>query len=281
MYKRLYIISVLIFVILLSIINTRPTLEHYENKFDPYDDLYCKITNIITNDHALIKYDADRISKIINKETSNKAHILIIECGTGLHYKYFAENNCDVIGADKSHNMIRYAKINNPTGDFIQSNYSNAKAFKENEFDAIVCFNASIYGTESPKVDFKNICSWLKPGGYLFIPIYNKDKIDPAPQPYSQYYKSADGIKHSITYFDDFTHEAWFNSEGNSITYNEKIIMEDGRAKEYRKPVPPLSMDKTKIMELCNGCGFKIKDILDYKQHDIRDYEIYCFSKIN
>ena len=65
-------------------------------------------------------------------------------------------------------------------------------------------------GTYSIICLLQNFKYWLKPNGYVFINILLIDKLDPSPRDYSQFYYDADKRKHSLTYFDNMTHDAWW-----------------------------------------------------------------------
>lgn len=82
------------------------------------------------------------------------------------------------IGLDASLSMIQLAKEQFQKSRFPNLDFQNAKAeemdFKENSFDAIVCFSCLLWVRE-PKKALDLMCKFLKPGGVLLILTYLKE----------------------------------------------------------------------------------------------------------
>ena len=95
------------------------------------------------------------------------AAVLDIGCGSGVPIaKALAERYC-VTGVDVSEEMVRRARENVPSGEFICDDVMSVD-FEPSSFDAVVAFYSVFHlpREEHPAL-FWRIHDWLKPGGYL------------------------------------------------------------------------------------------------------------------
>jgi len=262
----------IICIILLIIIIRSYKIENFENNFDK-DNIYVKFHNIIFDNsyencvNNIIKYTK------IGKDSD----VLDAGCGIGNHYKLL-NNKCKLIGVDISKEMIKYAKIRNPGGQFINKDLIDDKIFNNEKFTHIVCLLDSLYHNNEKDMEkiVMNFYYWLKPGGYLVVNVFDRNKLDPGPQKFTQYYKDDKGIKHGLTYFDTFTHDAhWEEVDNNSVKYVEIIVLSEGKkkSKEIKLHIPK---DKEKVIIMINKCGFKVENILEEEE----GIEMLIFKKI-
>ncbi|GAJ17157.1 unnamed protein product, partial [marine sediment metagenome] len=90
----------------------------------------------------------------------------------------------------------------------------------------ILCLADTLYQNRPAKARtiLSNFYYWLKPGGRLYLTVYDKDKLDPGPREFSQYYEDEKGRKHALTYFEKFTHDAWYEKKAKDVAnYLEKV----------------------------------------------------------
>ncbi len=106
--------------------------------------------------------------------------------------------------------------------------------------------------------------------------IFDRKKLDPGPQKFTQYYKDNKGIKHGLTYFNKFTHDAyWQEVDDKSVKYVEMMVLADGR-KKNKETILFIPKDKEKITMMINKNGFKLENIVDMKD----GIEMLVFKKI-
>ena len=95
------------------------------------------------------------------------AAVLDIGCGTGVPIAKSLACRFSVTGVDVSDEMVRRARENVPTGEFVCDDVMSVE-FEPASFDAVVAFYSIFHipRDEHPSL-FSRIHRWLKPGGYL------------------------------------------------------------------------------------------------------------------
>lgn len=243
------------------------------------DVVYAKIYDKVFDEKDFYKNNINLIlNHLVNKDKRNDIKILDAGCCTGKHYQYLS-TKYPTVGTDTSEEMLKYAKIRNPNGNFIKTDLLSDNVFKPEEFRYIMCLHDSLYHynpTDREKL-LSNFYYWLKPDSYLCVHMFDRKKLDAGPRSFSQYYTSEDGLKHALTYFNTFTHDAhWKNIDDNKVSYNELIVLEDGRKKEKTTELH-IPKDNRKIVNEMKDYGFKLADL--YKIDSENDIEIYIFKK--
>jgi SAM-dependent methyltransferase len=249
---------------------------------DPFDEVYVKLYSKVFNNTKLIKYNIDQIdTKTIINANTKKINILDAGCGAGLTYKLI-NDDYKKVGVDSSGYFIRLANVRNPLGDFITGNLKNEKLFEPKTFTHVLSFFDSLYhnNINDMKIILGNYNKWLKRNGYLCIHIFDKNKLDPTPRDFSQFITDKDNIKHSITYFNTFTHDAWWGHDTNDknvVKYNEKFVLTNGHNKIHSTTlyIPPIK----ETIKLIMDSGFRLVSIIDMSNFNIDDIELYIFKK--
>ena len=267
------IISLICFYILYFIcMNRRSNIEPFITENGLSYSLYAKFYEKVFSQKEAFQENINKISSYIDSKAD--LNILDIGSGAGRHYELLKAKYKNVTGLDKSPEFIERAKIRNPNGKFMIGNAIESSLYPENSFNHITCFFETIHHNTSSdkKRIFKNIHKWLKPGGKLFINFFIKDKLDPAPREFSQYFYDEHKIKHSLTYFENITHDAWWNDS----SYHEQYINKDGKSfiKVHKFHIEKL---EDLYLELKNA-GLQTIEILDYKGFDINDM-VLCVAK--
>jgi len=248
------------------------SIETFETGSIITNDLYVRFYEKVFSQQEAFVENIRKISNYI--DNSNSLNILDIGTGPGRHYELLVTKYKNVTGIDRIPEFIDRAKIRNPDGKFVVGDVATSGLFEENTFSHITCFFDTIHHNtlDSKQIIFRNINKWLKPGGILFINFMIKDKLDPAPREFSRYFYDEHKNRHSLTYFENITHDAWWTDE----TYHEQYINKDG--KSFVK-VHKLHIEK--VEELCillKNSGFKLVDVLDYNNFDIQDM-VLCIAK--
>jgi SAM-dependent methyltransferase len=188
--------------------------------------------------------EVDECIKRWKKSAPADMRVLDIGCGTGVACQLFAEKGAKVCGLDKSEAMIKYAKdqvvasklsvdkaknIEFRLGDMMLEN-----TCKGEEFTHATLFYFSVYYAENKAELFKNIHTWVRPGGYMMIEVVNKYKFDPMFQAaapflgFSVQKYNKDRVNKSKITFNDFKYEGDF------------LLLEDGPksdAAEFREVI--------------------------------------------
>lgn len=254
---------------------------------DSIDKLYAKLYNLVFDEKQMFKYEFDLINKFIKnkvKKEENKITVLDLGTGVGRHYELFNERY-NTHGLDKSRNMLDHAFIRNPVNKIKIGDLKDDKNFSQMKFDVILCLKDTLYHNSPKDWDdiLSNIYYWLKPNGYFVIHLFNKKKIDPAPRNHSQYNLDSKKIRHAITHFKNFTHDAWWKKKSpNLYEYNEIFAFRNKSLEKYKKKYYRLTLyfpEKERIINKIKEHYFNLVHIdrLDYIE--IYDHEIFYFKK--
>ena len=128
--------------------------------------------NLYDEKHSFVsKYGTDLIA-LLAAEKGEK--ILDIGCGTGDLANQLSENGVDVIGIDKSENMIiqastKYPQIHFQVADVLEIEY-------EHEFDAIFS-NATLHWVKKPEQALNAMYKSLKTGGRFVAELGGKGNV--------------------------------------------------------------------------------------------------------
>jgi SAM-dependent methyltransferase len=247
--------------------------EETSNTVD--DDVYVKFYDKVFDQKEVYEYNTEIISKYVN----DKEYIKILDagCGVGKHYSLLRKKYKDIIGIDRNNSFVKWAKIRNPHGTFIVDDFKQTNLFPKSKFSHITCLLDTIY--HNNKEDMQNIIQnfkfWLKDDGFFIINLFIKDKLDPAPREFSQYYFDENKTKHSLTYFEHFTHDAWWNG----TNYYQQYVNEDGKSfiKKHELHIEPVN----DMLKHLDNAGFEVVDTDKYNTLDIKDMLlVICKKKV-
>jgi SAM-dependent methyltransferase len=136
-------------------------------QYDPFARMY--------NEYWGPRYCKDNIvilEKLLLQHLSQGSHILDLCCGTGQLVQELIGNGFEVTGMDASEGMLRYARQNVPSGQFI---LSDARSFDlPSTFEAVISTSASLNHIIIPEelTDvFRNIHKALKVNGIFVLEI--------------------------------------------------------------------------------------------------------------
>lgn len=252
--------------------NNKNNIEPFVSANGLSYSIYAKFYEKVFSQKEAFQENIKKISSYI--DDNDKLNILDIGSGPGRHYELLKSKYKRVEGVDKIPEFIERAKIRNPDGKFLIGNVTDSSLYPENSFSHITCFFDTIHhnSLNDKKQIFKNIHKWLKPNGKVFINFFIKDKLDPAPRDFSQYFYDEHKVKHSITYFENITHDAWWKDD----SYHEQYINKDG--KSFVK-VHKFHIEKLEDLYLeMKNAGLQPVEVLDYNGFDINDM-VLCVAK--
>jgi SAM-dependent methyltransferase len=252
------------------------TNQDFEIKINDqlYDGFYASIyDNLVFNQ---IKSEFE-VGQIINATTpTSESLILDIGCGTGHTEHGFAERGYpNIVGIDKSKEMIDKAKANYPKYKFQIADIMNMQGFPYNNgtFTHILCLYFTIYYMSNKEQFFKNCYDLLLPGGYLVVHLVDRNRFDPILPPGNPFYMVSPQsyTKKRITQtnvdFNGFEYNANFNmqKDKNIAIFEEKFKRKGSNQVRVNKHT--LYMETiTSILQKSQEAGFIIHGIIDMMQ---------------
>jgi len=130
------------------------------------------------NSHSIASlYDrASPYVRMLDRQMPSGVDVLDIGCGTGQLAALLSVANRKVLGIDLSESSIAMAnslkeRLDLPNVSFAQGNLFDFH-LPEDSFDYVLC-NGVLHSTHDPYGAFVILCSWVKPGGYIIIGLYN------------------------------------------------------------------------------------------------------------
>ena len=276
------LIIILVLIIFVLFCKYFKNNENYHNfKLEENnDELYVSLQDKVFNENHIYENDMKLFNKYGQLSNWTKPYILDAGTGFGRHYKYIKSYDC--IGVDKEELYLKRAKIRNPLGEFKKGKLENSELFPPETFTHIICPIDTLYNNK-PKNEMNDIISnfkyWLKEGGIVMTHIFeNPDKIDPSPREHSMFYKDKEGNSHALTYFEKFTHDAYFKKEEDfKQTYIEKYIVKSGNMIQKMREF--FFIPKKDMIEKFIENNFDLFHIQSLKNIDIEDYTLYFFKK--
>lgn len=251
---------------------------------DQFTDLDVKLRDKIfgCEENKIYAFDVKQIAEKVVGDRDYKG-LKILDAGTGIgrHYSEFSKalKGAEIVGVDRSANMIRHARLKNPEGNFINDDLLNSELFESDTFDYIFALLETLFYNRDVKKLVENFHKWLKPGGMLCVHLFNPEKLDPAPTPHTQYYDGDDGVRHALTYFNGFAHDAiWERKGGDESEYVQSFILDDGNktTRRLKLYIP----NQQQMIKMIQGIGFKVVDIISMRPLKIEDFELFCFQKL-
>ena len=251
-----------------------------------YDKFYADIYDYLVFNN--LKNDFE-IGQIINQSIpSSQSRILDIGCGTGHHVASLSSKGLEVIGIDISPSMIKKAKENYPHYKFEVADALNSSEFQLDSFTHILCMYFTIYYFPDKTQFFNNCFNWLKPGGYLFVHLVDRDRFDPilppgnpllyiSPQRYAKERITSTKVK-----FTDFSYSADFKfDDKNDKTYFIEKLKNDTDGKVRKNEHVLYMPDVQQIVDEAQACGFIVEAKIDLLQCQYEYQYLYMFVKPN
>lgn len=128
--------------------------------------------NLYDNNHSFVSNYGDSLIKMLSP--SKKERILDLGCGTGDLAKRLYDQGVQVVGIDKSNNMITQALEKYPEIPFFVQDATDLSYV--NEFDAVFS-NATLHWVKPPKQALHGIYNSLKKGGRFVAEFGGKGNV--------------------------------------------------------------------------------------------------------
>lgn len=128
--------------------------------------------NLYDTKHSFVSKYGNNLLELLDPKAGEK--ILDLGCGTGDLAKKIADYQVEVIGIDKSQNMIMQALVKFPEIEFIVGDATDLPY--HNSFDAVFS-NATLHWVKAPKQALSSIYSSLKNGGRFIAEFGGKGNV--------------------------------------------------------------------------------------------------------
>lgn len=249
---------------------------------DNNDNTYSRLVELVTDEPAIYRNDIIQIKK--KAKLTDKSKVLDAGCGLGRHMEIIKEllPQIAIEGVDKSRSMVNRCRVRNPGAELLCTSLTIPEIYKDEKLSHILCLHETLHHNTPKEISkiLNNFHKWLVKDGYLIIHILDPKKLDPGPREFSQYFKDDDGNRHSLTYFESFTHEGWWEKEKEKkywYKYCEKYIFPKDKLKIHTTPlwIPPVN----KMLEYITKHNFKLEEVIELKDVVIDDFSLYIFKK--
>jgi SAM-dependent methyltransferase len=248
---------------------------------DLFDDFYASVFTKLTKNENLVQAEAAICMQEFAARFPEKSQLSILDaaCGIGIGTCAFSKLGAGhVVGIDKSHAMIRYAKgttlpsttltttqrqnVEFRTGDLMGPGAAAAA-----EFTCACLLYFSIYYFQDLEALFRNMALWVQPGGCLAIEVVNKYKFEPvldssnpwvgvSPQRYTK-----ERLTTSKAVFDTFEYDAHFELIDPKAEFRETFRFTDGSVRRQKHRLFMPSMEE--IVKHAQRSGWKYTKYVD------------------
>jgi ubiquinone/menaquinone biosynthesis C-methylase UbiE len=265
------------------------TNNNFEVKMNDniYDDFYSSVYDSLVFNEIKSEFEVGQI--ITTTTPTNESLILDVGCGTGNTIHRFVEKGySNIIGIDKSKNMIDKAISKYPDNKFEIADIMNMSEFPydESTFTHILCLYFTIYYMKNKETFFKNCYSLLKHGGFLVVHLVDRNRFDPILPPGNPFYivspqsYSKERITQTNVDFNGFNYNAKFdlNKETNTATFEEKFKKK--KTNQVRINKHTLYMETvTEIIQKAHDVGFITHAKIDMMRCAYDYQYMYVFYK--
>ena len=267
--------------------------KKFESKFDDaiYDAFYAKYYDKI---YANKERDVGQLKLIVSYAKNKKfVKMLDIGCGTGYHVHMLNKMNYDIIGLDKSQDMINKAQSNYNNCEFIVGDILKNNLFDYNSFTHLLCLNKTIYNIKDKNSFFDSCSLLLTQDGILIIHLINRDNFKPFviskndehilynPENYNTAItKTIIKFNKNLEYVCNYEILDNNNNENKPYScYNEKF--ENFETNNVRKNTVNLYMPTiNEIITIAKSKGFIIKDKKSLDSFGHKNEFLYILKKI-
>lgn len=236
--------------------------EIYLKSPELYDSFYAAVYDQLTQNARMSLAKVDLLTESW-KKTGHRLEtqtVLDAGCGTGMATVAFAAKGLQkIVGLDLSPSMIERAKtttlqevkltpeqkgrISFQVGDLYNPSAASAASV-----DHAVLLYFTIYYLHDKETVFRNLFSWVKPGGTLTVEVVNKYKFDPmldsaAPWiGFSLQKYAKERVTESKVSFKEFDYIGTFDLQNTTSEFRETFKFKDGRIRRQKHVLymPPI-----------------------------------------
>ena len=264
-----------------------------KNNDEIFSDYYANMYDNILLDKTKYNTEIDEISKIVDYNEFNS--ILDVGCGTGeivniLNDQPLGNKTPNILGLDKSQEMINVAKRKYPNNQYVVGDINDNNLFQNNFFTHILCLNQTIYYIKDKEQFFNNCYNLLLPNGYLIIHLVDRNNfnsistatnLNPLVNPDNYSIKN---INNSIINYNDVTYTTKFSIFPNDFKSNANAVfketIEEKISGNILENVHNLYMPtQQETLELAKKSNFKFIDVINLSKNNYKYEYIYVLQK--
>jgi SAM-dependent methyltransferase len=251
-----------------------------------FDEFYAKVYDIVVDGDKRQNAEVNLALTWARsfRPENNTIEVLDIGCGTGGDVEVFRTIGVKkVVGIDASDAMITEARKKHPKSDYRVGEIEQIGNFAAGEFNLATMFYFTYYYLRDPDMMFRNVFSWLQPGGCLAIHLVNREKFDPvleAANPFvafSVQKYSKERVTRSKVTFDKFTYEADFSLEGSTADFREEFKFKNGKMRRQTHKLRMPKMDE--VISKAEANGFVYKQFIDLTAIGYEYQYLFCFVR--
>jgi len=245
-----------------------------------FDEFYASVYDNLTQlagrypqEVSLIVHQWKKVSETDNMD------VLDCGCGSGIATIMFAKQGVNsIIGLDKSDAMLRRGRAvilpaaglseeQNSTVQFIQGDMTQPYTFSPGQFSHAAVLFFTIYYTRDPGTVFRNLYTWIRPGGQLAVEVVNKYKFDPLLESASPFVGvslqkySKKRVTKSKVEFDQFSYEANFELQDPQAEFREVFRFKDGTVRRQRHSL--MMKDINELVHIAQTAGWNYTGYID------------------
>lgn len=257
-----------------------------------YDDFYVGIYDDLFLNEPKNQFEETKIIEITKPNKTSK--LLDVGSGTGHHVNDFHNKGYNIIGIDKSEEMVNYSREKYPEIDIQQGDVLDTMEFHQAEFTHIMCLYFTIYNINDKRTFFANAMTWLRPGGYLILHLVNRDSFEalvPGGGNTTTTQKpNTERLTSSNVNFNNFSYKADFNPKSEtgssqSVYPNDVAIFREvfkDKSGNILQNTHKLYMPtQKKILEMARDAGFIVFEKINLATIQYSEQYIYVLQKPN
>ncbi len=241
-----------------------------------YDDFYVAIYDRLMMVDNRAQFELEQLIAMTEPSTKNSV-FLEVGSGTGSLLQKLQDAGYEAFGLDKSRAMVDASLKKHPDIQVKCGDVHEPMIYDRGTFTHVICTGMTFYQLDQ-KMDFlRNCYYWIRPSGYLFLHLVDRDKFDTiipggkppmftAPQKYAK-----SRITDTIIDFIDFEYKASWKTVGKDSKSgsgsDEMILKEtftDELTQNVRQNEMTFFMEPLKTtLEMVRRAGFSIKGRAD------------------
>jgi SAM-dependent methyltransferase len=295
------VITILTLYIAWSHISSNQMKDHFTNDNDngpiTSGELYPIWYDTIFRNKEFYDLDLQMISPYIESYTKHSLDIALeIGCGSGIWIEWLHAKHptLPIVALEKDPTFASYCKKKFSHMQIMEGTARQRNHFSRESFRFIFCLRDTLYHQTKAERQrmWENMYMWLQPGGFIFLHTFQRNKLVPGPQNYSQCHRGKKDELICYTYFDSFIHMASFlpvstDIENDAYRYKERIqVIEKQTHTGKEKMKMEVDMEHTlyfptreELEEEWKSNGFTLVEEISYAKHWIPDITLCVLYK--
>jgi 2-polyprenyl-3-methyl-5-hydroxy-6-metoxy-1,4-benzoquinol methylase len=287
--KSNYILNTLLFLgsflISISICKMFFKKEYHIEGFDTqsnneFNHFYASIYDFVAFDDNKNMFEIKKIIELTQPDVNSV--MLDIGSGMGHHVNALNDLYCgDIIGIDKSVDMVNYSKKNYPdiSASFHNIDITTGHSFSNQQFSHILCLYFTIYYIDNQKLFLQNCFNWLKNDCFMVLHLVNKDGISTLLNPnYVNGITSNYEPKTTID-FNKFQYTSKFDTsvDSNKVLFKEHFAFKNGNKKLHTHTLNLI--DQEVILNYARSAGFIVHGKVNMTDCNYDNHYLYILKK--